>query len=312
MSRTILQIKIWNAFQNKKKCKAQIGTKFGCIPLAPIYVYRGEPKVWDTVPDVLIAHTLIRRTDIPNFLGLRIPVNTELNVHSWRKHLVDYFDQQLPDLIEFGFPLDFDRSRNLQSTIVNHASARLYPDHVDRYIQEEIGFQAMLGPLDSQPFDIHISPLMTRNTLDSESRRTIMDLSFPKGLSVNDGVSNNIYLGTNFQMHYPSMDSIIRNLNELGPSAYIFNVDISRAFRHLHIDPGDIDLLGLQHNGKMYLDLSLPFGFHLGAFFFSKISDSIRFIMNNNGHKNGHFKIILMILSIAAYHLQYPTLISFF
>ena len=42
------------------KCKAQIGTKFGCIPLAPIYVYKGEPKVWGTVPDVLTAHRLTR------------------------------------------------------------------------------------------------------------------------------------------------------------------------------------------------------------------------------------------------------------
>ena len=56
-------------------------------------------------------------------------------------------------------PLDFDRTRDLQSTLVNHASARLYPDHVDRYIQEKVGFKAMLGPLDIKPFNIHISPL---------------------------------------------------------------------------------------------------------------------------------------------------------
>ena len=42
------------------KCKAQIGNKFGCIPLAPIYVYKGEPIVWGTVLDVLMAHRLIR------------------------------------------------------------------------------------------------------------------------------------------------------------------------------------------------------------------------------------------------------------
>ena len=64
-----------------------------------------------------------------------------------------------------------------------------------------------------------------------------MDLSFPKGFSINDGVINYTYLGTNFQMHYPSIDSIIRTLNELGPSAEIFKVDMSRAFRHIHIDP---------------------------------------------------------------------------
>ena len=83
---------------------------------------------------------------MPNFLGMRIPVQTNLNVNSWRRHLVDYFDQQLPDLIEFGFPLNFDRSRHLQSTFVNHASARLYLDHVDKYIKEEVGFKGNVRP----------------------------------------------------------------------------------------------------------------------------------------------------------------------
>ena len=56
------------------------------------------------------------------------------------------------------------------------------------------------------------------------------------------------------------------------------------AFRHIRTDPGDIDLLGLQHKGKLYLDLSLPFRFRLGAFLFIKISDSVRFIVNKNGY----------------------------
>ena len=111
-----------------------------------------------------------------------------------------------------------------------------------------------------------------------------MDLSFPKALLVNDGVLNNTYLVMDFQMHYTSVDSIIQTLNEIGPSAHIFKVDITQAFRHIHIDPVDIDLLGLQHRGKLYLDLSRPFGIRLRAFFFSKISDSVRFIMNKNGH----------------------------
>ena len=163
--------------------------------------------------------------------------------------MVDYFDQQLPDLIEFGFPLDFDRSRDLQSTLVNHASASLYRGHVDKYIQEEVGFQAILGPLDTNPFDVHISPFMIGEKSDSNSRRTIMDLSFPKGLSDNDVVLKDTHLGADFQMHYSSGDSILQTLNEIGPSAHIFKVDISRAFRHIRIYPGDIDLdiLGLQH-----------------------------------------------------------------
>ena len=45
-----------------------------------------------------------------------------------------------------------------------------------------------------------------------------------------------------------------------------------------------MDLLGLQHQDQVYLDLSVPFGYRFGSFFFSKISDSIRYIMSKNGH----------------------------
>ena len=69
---------------------------------------------------------MIKASCLPNVLGLRIPVDTNLNVPAWRKYLCNYFDQQLVDLIEYGFPLDFDRTRKLESTLQNHASARNY------------------------------------------------------------------------------------------------------------------------------------------------------------------------------------------
>ena len=74
-----------------------------------------------------------------------------------------------------------------------------------------------------------------------------MDLSLPKGLSVNDGASKNKYLGSYFTLRYPSSDHITQALCELVPQALIYKIDISRAFRHLRIDPGHLDLLGLLH-----------------------------------------------------------------
>ena len=236
----------------------QLGSNFGCIPLTPMLLYQGSHKTWQQVPGVLQAHEMIRERGMPNFLGLRIPVKTNLKISSWREHLCDYFDKQLCDLIEFRFPLDCDRSRQLESTLLNHASARNFSEHIDKYLQEELEFEAILGPFDHPPIHMHMSPFMTREKSGSDSRRAIIDLSFPKGLSVNDGVAKNSYLGTEFQMHYPSVDSIIRILKNLGPSVRIFKVDISRAFRQLKVDPGDIDLLGLQHRNQLYLDLSVP------------------------------------------------------
>ena len=48
-----------------QKCKARTGIKFGCISLTPIYVYKGEPRTWDPVQDVLTAHRLIRDREFP-------------------------------------------------------------------------------------------------------------------------------------------------------------------------------------------------------------------------------------------------------
>ena len=62
----------------------------------------------------------------------------------------------------------------------------------------------------------------------------------------------------------------------------LYKVDIRRAFRHIRVDPGDIDLLCLSHNG-LYTDLSLPFGFRHGSIFFTRCSNAIRHIMRQNG-----------------------------
>ena len=45
----------------------------------------------------------------------------------------------------------------------------------------------------------------------------------------------------------------------------LFKIDLERAFRNLRIDPFDYPLLGLQWQGKRYVDVGLPFGFRMGA-----------------------------------------------
>ena len=91
-------------------------------------------------------------------MGQRIPVKSDLNIPSWRQHLCDYFDQQLVDLIQYEFTLDFDRNLELFISSKNHASAVEFAAHVDQYIEEELHHGALLGPLDHPPFNIHISP----------------------------------------------------------------------------------------------------------------------------------------------------------
>ena len=86
---------------------------------------------------------------------------------------------------------------------------------------------------------------MTRNKPNSDRRRVIIDLSWPLGASVNSGIDKDTYLGSPFALSFPTMDVITTELKHLGRGALLYKIDVSRAFRHVRIDQGDYDSLGL-------------------------------------------------------------------
>ena len=71
------------------------------------------------------------------------------------------------DLLEYGFPLDFDRDAPLLSTEENRACAKKFASDVQTYISDELKHEAMLGPFTNKPIDLHVSPFMTRDKPDS-------------------------------------------------------------------------------------------------------------------------------------------------
>ena len=286
---------------------AQNRGKFGFVPLTPLLLYDSTVVVASPpCMDVLKAHTLVKESNTCNFMKCRIPVKSQLKPNRWRFHLQDYWDRQLPDLIEFGFPLDFNHACHLISTEENHKSALEFRGDVNAYITEELKHNALLGPFVRKPISLHVSPFMTCEKADSSVRRTIVDLSWPKGFSVNHAVSKQTYLGTTFMLNYPSVDNIIETLRKLGPSSLIYKIDISRAFRHIRIDPGDINLLGLKHNDLYYIDECLPFGFRHGSVIFQRVSDGIRYMMDKQFSHNALFNYIddLIVCGLPSYMWQ--------
>ena len=71
--------------------------------------------------------------------------------------------------------------------------------------------------------------------------------------SVNVGIDKDTYLGSQFDLHFPSVDDITHELTRVGKGALLYKVNVSRAFRYIKIDPCDYDLLGVSWNG-IYLD----------------------------------------------------------
>ena len=88
---------------------------------------------------------------------------------------------------------------------------------------------------------------------------------------MNAGIDKNTYLGSDFEQTFSSVDDITNALKWLGKGVFFYKVDASRAFRHVKVDPGDYDLLGLQWNGTE-------------ARFSNVLSDVVRYIIRQNGH----------------------------
>ena len=220
-----------------------------------------------------------------NYCGARVPVPSGLCVDAWRRYLQSYPDVGMVDFLEFGWPVNFDRSSPLRSTMVNHTSALQYPADLDFYISTELGHGALLGPFDGPPFlPTHVSPLMTRPKKGSEHRRIIMDLSWPHGESVNDGVSTNLYVDGPARIYLPTVDYMEARLLEMGKGAYMYKTDLSRGYRQLRVDPTDWPLLSFTHRGGLFVDICPPFGLRSAAHCMQRTSEAVSFIHGQKGY----------------------------
>ena len=72
-------------------------------------------------------------------------------------------------------------------------------------------------------------------------------------------------------------------MGNLAPSAQIYKIDISRVFRQIKVDRGDIDLFGVKFQNIYFIDRSIAFGFHHGSLIFQCCTDAIRYIMGQHG-----------------------------
>ena len=59
---------------------------------------------------------------------------SKLKYDNWAAYLDTYWDCQLPFLIKYGFPLDFDQNQAISSDLINHKSVLEYPEHVATYL----------------------------------------------------------------------------------------------------------------------------------------------------------------------------------
>ena len=245
-------------------------------------------QVWDHQhPDVLLAEE-VKRRGTPNIYGARIPVDSGWNLKLLQALLVDYHDQEIVEFIRYGWPanrLPWVPSPSVSN--VNHRSATEHPEFVDQYIATEIELGATMGPFREIPFSgdgVGVSPLSTRPKRDSQDRRTILDLSYPPGRSVNDWIPKDNYLGFDIELKFPGVDNLARRVAALSPNCRMWKCDVRRCFRQVLLDPSSYELFGFIWKGLMYWDKVLVMGHQVAPYICQRITNALRFIHTSIGY----------------------------
>ena len=230
-------------------------------------------------------HLQVNATGVPNFAGARIPVHSQLCIIRWRDLLLGYFDESLCDFLEFGFPLDYSAPDLPHvSHYRNHLGARSHVKEVSDYLMEECGSGRIAGPFDIAPVsDFMVSPLNTIPKSGSSERRILVDLSWPFGSSVKDGIVKGTFLGQPFQLTFPTVDDVSRLILACGTGARIYKRDLAKAYRQFPIDPLDYRHLGYFWQGRYYFDTVLCMGQRSAALSCQRTPRAVTYIHNSRG-----------------------------
>lgn len=206
---------------------------------------------------------------------------TVVSVEKLSLYLSGYPQDKLSYLLSgftFGFKLEFQGTRGAHYS-KNLKSALVLPYIVYKKLCKEIALGRIIGPFENSPLpNLKISPLGLVPKKSPGSWRLIHNLSFPSRFedSVNAGISDESAV-----VHYASVDDAIVKIKELDKDVYLAKTDILSAFRIIPVHPEDYELLGLQWDGKIYIDRCLAMGCRTSCKIFEELSTAIEWIALN-------------------------------
>ena len=227
-------------------------------------------------------------TPLPESISV---VSTPLRLPAWAEALREYPDEEVALFflsgIAHGFRIGFmPKSTLLKSARQNLEGALSHPEVVEDYIKEEVRLGRVVGPIrPSLRSSCHIS----RFGVIPKGHQTnewclIVDLSFPKGHSINDGIPKHLC-----SLKYISIDDAVQEILSHGRGAILAKIDIKSAFRLIPVHPLDRHLLGMSWNNALYIDTCLPFGLRSAPKLFNLLADLLSWVLEQKDVKTLHY-----------------------
>ena len=183
--------------------------------------------------------------------------------------LVEYILHGLSEGFDIGFVGEnyITRPKNLLSANANKAK-------VSEAINNELTRGHTAGPFVFPPFpDLHCSPIGAVPKPDG-SVRLIMDLSQPRGQSVNEHIDKD-----EFSVQYTHFDRATDLVLAAGRNCLMSKVDIKHAFRLMPVKPSNWKLLGFFWEGYFFIDVRLSFGLRSSPGIFGRFADLICWVL---------------------------------
>ena len=203
----------------------------------------------------------------------------------WEQVLANHPDHQFRDYvvngIREGFRVGFDYSKNCVPANRNMRSANQNPTVVSEHLLSECSAGRVVGPFRQDIASlgtIHTSRFGVIPKGTPGKWRLIVDLSFPEGESVNDGISTELC-----SPQYVKVEDATREVVKQGYSAWMAKIDVQHAYRIIPIHPQDRWLLGMVWQDKLFVDTTLPFGLRSAPKISTAIADAVEWVLKQRG-----------------------------
>ena len=165
----------------------------------------------------------------------------------------------------------------------NHMSARAQPHIIREKLSAELQAGRLLGPIPARlTHSIHTSYMgLVPKAHQPNKFRLIVNLSYPAGTSINDGISQDLC-----SLTYASVDDAVQLIRNLGRDTLMVKLDLKDAYRIVPVHPQDYHLLGIAWEGATYVDRALPFGLRSAPKIFNAVADTIAWVFHTCGIKH--------------------------
>ena len=160
-------------------------------------------------------------------------------------------------------------------------SAELHPQVVTDYITKELTQGRLIGPIPDPDLlpSLHISRFgVIPKGHNTGKWRLITDLSYPPGVSVNDGIDKSLC-----SLEYITVDDVAHIVHQIGRGALLAKIDIESAYRLIPVHPQDRPLQAVRWQTHTYVDPMLPFGLRSAPKIFNAVADALAWHLQRQG-----------------------------